>query len=147
VVVDGGRGQLAVAERVLADFGLGIPAAGLAKRLEEVYLPGQPQPLTIPRGSEALFLLQHLRDEAHRFAITYHRVKRARRALQSPLDDVQGVGPARKKTLLRRFGSLTRLRNASLEEIEATPGVGPALARAIHERIHRLEPVGARRAG
>jgi len=147
VVVDGGRGQLAVAERVLADFGLGIPAAGLAKRLEEVYLPGQPQPLTIPRGSEALFLLQHLRDEAHRFAVTYHRVKRARRALQSPLDDVQGVGPGRKKSLLRRFGSLARLRKASVEEIEATPGVGPALARAIHERIHRLEPVEARRAG
>jgi excinuclease ABC subunit C len=147
VVVDGGRGQLAVAERVLADFGIGIPAAGLAKRLEEVYLPGQPQPLTIPRGSEALFLLQHLRDEAHRFAVTYHRVKRARRALQSPLDDVQGVGPGRKKSLLRRFGSLARLRKASLEEIEATPGVGPALARAIHERIHRLEPVEARRAG
>jgi len=147
VVVDGGRGQLAVAERVLADFGLGIPAAGLAKRLEEVYLPGQPQPLTIPRGSEALFLLQHLRDEAHRFAVTYHRVKRARRALKSPLDDIQGVGPGRKKSLLRRFGSLARLRKASVEEIEATPGVGPALARAIHERIHRLEPVEIRRAG
>ena len=148
VVVDGGRGQLAVAERVLEDCGLGIPAIGLAKRLEEVFLPGQPQPLTIPRGSEALFLLQHVRDEAHRFAITYHRAKRAQPALRSPLDDVHGVGAVRKKALLRRFGSLTRLRKASIEEIQATRGVGPAVARAIWERLHRLEPVDStRRAG
>jgi excinuclease ABC subunit C len=142
VVVDGGRGQLAVAERVLSEYGLSIPAIGLAKRLEEVYLPGQPEPLDIPRGSEALFVLQHIRDEAHRFAITYHRAKRAKRALRSPLDDIPGVGPSRKKALLRRFGSLARLRTASVEEIQATPGVGPSLARTIHEHLHRLEPVG-----
>jgi excinuclease ABC subunit C len=141
-VVDGGRGQLAVAERVLSDYGLSIPAIGLAKRLEEVYLPGQPEPLEIPRGSEALFVLQHIRDEAHRFAITYHRTKRAKRALRSPLDDIPGVGPSRKKALLRRFGSLARLRTASVEEIQATAGVGPSLARTIHEHLHRLEPVG-----
>jgi excinuclease ABC subunit C len=109
VVVDGGRGQLAVAERVLGEYGLSIPVVGLAKRLEEVYLPGQPEALQIPRGSEALFLLQHIRDEAHRFAITYHRAKRAKRALRSPLDDIPGVGPSRKKALLKRFGSLARL--------------------------------------
>jgi excinuclease ABC subunit C len=142
VVVDGGRGQLAVAERVLSEYGLSIPAIGLAKRLEEVYLPGQPEPIEIPRGSEALFVLQHIRDEAHRFAITYHRAKRAKRALRSPLDDVPGVGPSRKKALLRRFGSLARLRSASVEEIQATPGVGPSLARTVHEHLHRLEPVG-----
>jgi excinuclease ABC subunit C len=142
VVVDGGRGQLAVAERVLSEQGLSIPAVGLAKRLEEVYLPGQPEPLQIPRGSEALFLLQHLRDEAHRFAITYHRAKRSKRALHSPLDDIPGVGPSRKKALLKRFGSLSRLRSASTEEIQATPGVGPSLARTIYEHLHRLEPVG-----
>jgi excinuclease ABC subunit C len=148
VVVDGGRGQLAVAERVLAAHGLQIPAVGLAKRLEEVYLPDRPEPLLIPRGSEALFLLQHIRDEAHRFAITYHRTVRAKRALRSPLDDVPGVGPARKKALLRRFGSLTRLRQASIEQIQATPGVGPAGAAAIYDRLHRLEPVADdRRAG
>jgi excinuclease ABC subunit C len=148
VVVDGGRGQLAVAERVLAAHGLQIPAVGLAKRLEEVYLPDRPEPLLIPRGSEALFLLQHIRDEAHRFAITYHRTVRAKRALRSPLDDVPGVGPARKKALLRRFGSLARLRQASVEQIESTPGVGPAGATAIYERLHRLEQVaGDRRAG
>jgi excinuclease ABC subunit C len=142
VVVDGGRGQLAVAERVLSERGLSIPAIGLAKRLEEVYLPGQPEPLEIPRGSEALFVLQHIRDEAHRFAITYHRAKRAKRALHSPLDDIPGVGPSRKKALLKRFGSLARLRSAAVEEIQATPGVGPSLARTIHEHLHRLEPVG-----
>jgi excinuclease ABC subunit C len=141
VVVDGGRGQLGVAGRVLAEFGLDIPAVGLAKRLEEVYLPGQPEPLRIPRSSEALFVLQHLRDEAHRFAVTYHRTKRARRALASPLDDVPGVGAVRKRALLKRFGSLARLQRATEEEITATPGIGPAMARTIHERLHGA-PVG-----
>src|SRR4051812_35001219 len=136
VVVDGGRGQLGVAEKVLADDGLDIPVIGLAKRLEEVYLPGQPEPLRIPRSSEALFVLQHLRDEAHRFAITYHRAKRGKRALASPLDEVPGVGPARKKALLRRFGSLTRLRAATEEEVAATPGIGPELARTVVEHLH-----------
>jgi len=136
VVVDGGRGQLNVAIRVLSDLGLDIPAIGLAKRLEEVYLQGQPQPLEITRGAESLFLLQHLRDEAHRFAIEYHRKKRARRALASPLDDVPGIGPARKKALLRRFGSMTRLAAASEEQIAATPGIGPALAREIQTKLH-----------
>ncbi len=135
IVVDGGRGQLGVAEKVLADHGLDIPAVGLAKRLEEVYLPGQPDPLRIPRSSEALFVLQHLRDEAHRFAITYHRTKRGKRALASPLDDIPGVGPARKKALLRRFGSLLRLRQATEEEIAETPGIGPELARAIVDHL------------
>jgi excinuclease ABC subunit C len=139
IVVDGGRGQLSVAERVMTDRGLSIPAIGLAKRLEEVYLPGQPEPLVIPRGSEALFLLQHIRDEAHRFAITYHRAKRAKRALHSPLDDVPGVGSTRKRALLRKFGSLARLRTASAEEIAGTPGIGPSLARTIHEHLHRLQ--------
>jgi len=145
VVVDGGRGQLSVAVRVLDEYALDIPVIGLAKRLEEVYLRGQPQPLVIPRGSEALFVLQHVRDEAHRFAITYHRTKRAKRALRSPLDDIPGVGPARKRALLRTFGSLARLRTASVDEIARAPGVGPALARQIHEHLHRLEPVSAER--
>jgi excinuclease ABC subunit C len=135
IVVDGGRGQLGVAEKVLADNGLDIPAIGLAKRLEEVYLPGQPDPLLIPRSSESLFVLQHLRDEAHRFAITYHRTKRGKRALASPLDDIPGVGPARKKALLRRFGSLTRLRQATEGEIAQTPGIGPELAKSVVEHL------------
>ena len=101
-----------------------------------MYLPGQPDPLLIPRGSEALFVLQHLRDEAHRFAIAYHRKKRSRRALASPLDDVPGIGPTRKRALLRRFGSLSRLRQAAVEEIEQTPGIGPEMARTIHGALH-----------
>ncbi|HEU4356736.1 MAG TPA: excinuclease ABC subunit UvrC [Actinomycetota bacterium] len=136
VVIDGGKGQLSVATKVLADAGLHIPAVGLAKRLEEVYFPDRPDPLLVPRGSEALFVLQHLRDEAHRFAVTYHRERRQKRALASPLDDVPGVGPTRKKALLKRFGSLARLSRAGPEEIAQTPGVGAELARAIHERLH-----------
>src|SRR5262245_54266367 len=135
IVVDGGRGQLSAATKALAEAGLHIPAIGLAKRLEEVYFPDRPDPLLIPRGSEALFVLQHLRDEAHRFAITYHREKRRKRALASPLDDVPGVGPSRKKALLKRFGSLARLSRAGVEEIAATPGIGPELASSIHERL------------
>ncbi len=137
VVVDGGRGQLGVAVGVIADLGLKIPAVGLAKRLEQVFLPGQPEPLDIPRGSEALFVLQHVRDEAHRFALDYHRRKRAKRALASPLDEIPGIGPARKRALLRRFGSLKRLAKASAEDIAETPGVGPALAEQVHERLTR----------
>jgi excinuclease ABC subunit C len=144
VVVDGGRGQLSVATKVLAEEGLHIPAIGLAKRLEEVYFPDRPDPLLIPRGSEALFVLQHLRDEAHRFAVTYHRQKRARRALASPLDDVPGVGPARKKALLKRFGSLARMSRASVDEIASTPGVGPELAKAVHERLTSAAPADRR---
>jgi len=136
IVVDGGRGQLGVASKVLEEAGLDIPAIGLAKRLEEVYVPGQPEPLHIPRSSEALFVLQHLRDEAHRFAVTYHRTKRTKRALASPLDEVPGIGPARKRALLRRFGSLARLRQAPVEELLAVPGIGPEMARTIHEHLH-----------
>ena len=144
VVVDGGRGQLGAATRVLEDLGLHIPHVGLAKRLEEVYFPHRPDPLSIPRGSEALFVLQHLRDEAHRFAITYHRQKRERRALSSPLDEIPGVGPSRKRALMKRFGSLTKIRQADVGELAATPGIGPQLAEGIHQRLH--EPaVGDRR--
>ena len=137
IVVDGGRGQLSAALRALASTGRSIPMIGLAKRLEEVYLPDHAEPLRIPRGSDALFLLQHVRDEAHRFAVSYHRAKRERRALASPLDDVPGVGEARKRALLRRFGSVRRLAAASIEEIAATPGVGPEIARAVHEALTR----------
>jgi excinuclease ABC subunit C len=136
IVVDGGRGQLSVATKVLAELDLHIPAIGLAKRLEEVYFPDRPDPLRISRGSEALFVLQHIRDEAHRFAVTYHREKRSKRVMASSLDDVQGIGPARKRALLKRFGSLARLSRASPEEIAATPGVGPEIAQAVHERLH-----------
>ena len=114
-------------------------------RLEEVYFPDRPDPLLIPRGSEALFVLQHLRDEAHRFAITFHRERRQKRALASPLDQVPGIGPARKKALLRRFGSLSRLSRADLSEVATTPGVGDALARQILEHLRgQAEPAGTK---
>ncbi|MDP9329615.1 MAG: excinuclease ABC subunit UvrC [Actinomycetota bacterium] len=136
VVVDGGRGQLAQATKVLGDLGLSIPHVGLAKRLEEVYFPDHPEPLVLPRGSEALFVLQHVRDEAHRFAVAYHRQKREKRAIASPLDEIPGVGPARKRALLKRFGSLAGVRRATAAELAETPGVGPELARTIDERLH-----------
>ena len=117
VIIDGGAGQLGRAVKVLDHYDLDIPVAGLAKRLEEVYLPQADTPLLIPRGEEALYLLQSVRDEAHRFAITYHRKLRSKRMVDSVLDSVPGVGPKRKRLLLRRFGSLKRLRNATLEEI------------------------------
>jgi excinuclease ABC subunit C len=135
IVVDGGRGQLGACTRVLEDLGLHIPHIGLAKRLEEIYFPDRPDPLSIPRGSQALFVLQHIRDEAHRFAITYHRQRRERRALSSPLDEIPGVGPSRKRALLKRFGSLAKIRRAEPAELAATPGVGPRLADEIHRRL------------
>ncbi len=117
VIIDGGAGQLGRAVRVLDHFDLDIPVAGLAKKMEEVYLPDAETPLLIPRGEDALYLLQSVRDEAHRFAITYHRKLRGKRMVDSVLDSVPGVGPKRKKQLLRRFGSLKRLRSATFEEI------------------------------
>ena len=147
VVVDGGRGQLSQASEVLAELGLSIPHVGLAKRLEEVYFPDRPDPLRIPRGSEALFVLQHLRDEAHRSAVAYHRPQREKRALRSPLDDIPGVGPTRKKALLETVRlAHARLRQATVEELAATPGVGPSAGRdACTERLH--EPGDAPRQG
>jgi excinuclease ABC subunit C len=131
VVVDGGRGQLGVATTALQDAGLDIPVIGLAKRLEEVFVPGEPEPVLIPRTSEALFVLQHLRDEAHRFAITYHRTLRDRRTVRSAFDDLPGVGPKRKRELLKVFGSIKRVREAPVEQIAAVPGISRALAERI----------------
>jgi len=118
VLVDGGPGQLGRASKVLAELDLQIPVAGLAKRMEEVYLPGQPEPIRIPRDEEALYLLQTVRDEAHRFAITYHRNLRSKRMIDSSLDTVGGIGPTRKKALLKRFGSLKQIRAASRDELK-----------------------------
>ena len=123
------------AVKVIDELGLGIPVAGLAKRMEEVYLPGRAAPVRIARGEEALYLLQRVRDEAHRFAVSYHRTLRGRRMVDSVLDAVPGVGPARKKALLRRFGSLKRIREATREDLgEVVPGqVAAALHAALHE--------------
>jgi excinuclease ABC subunit C len=132
VVVDGGPLQADAAARALADLGIDdIAVCGLAKRLEEVWMPGEEYPVILPRSSEGLYLLQRVRDEAHRFAINYHRQKRGQAATTSALDDVPGLGPARRKTLLKHFGSVRKLGAATVEEIAAVPGIGPKLALTI----------------
>jgi excinuclease ABC subunit C len=141
VVVDGGAPQVAVAQLVLDELGLdNIGLVGLAKRLEEVWQPGQRYPTILPRTSEGLYLLQRVRDEAHRFAITYHREKRSKSMTTSALDGVPGLGEVRRKALMLRFGSLKRLRAASLEEISDVPGIGPRTAEAIMAAVHGGEP-------
>ena len=117
VLIDGGPGQIGRAVEVLDRFDLEIPVAGLAKRMEEVYVPGQPEPIIIPRDQPALHLLQRVRDEAHRFALMYHRQLRGKRMIDSILDDVYGIGPARKKALIREFGSVKQMRNADVKRL------------------------------
>lgn len=134
VLIDGGPGQLGRAVTVLDQLDLDIPAIGLAKRMEEVYLPGQPHPIRIPRDAEALYLLQQVRDEAHRFAVSYHRKLRSKSMVDSVLDDVPGIGPARKKALLRQFGSVKKIREASEEELaEVVPG---SVASDLYASLH-----------
>jgi excinuclease ABC subunit C len=125
LLVDGGKGQLAVAEQVVRDLGLDeeIPVASLAKRFEEVYVPGQADPVAIPRQSEALFLLQRIRDEAHRFANAFHRELRGKRMTRSVLDDVAGLGPTRRKRLVKELGGMTAVKKASLDELRELHGV------------------------
>ncbi|MEN8233883.1 MAG: excinuclease ABC subunit UvrC, partial [Actinomycetota bacterium] len=134
IVVDGGAGQLGRAVAVVNELGLDIPAVGLAKRLEEVYVPGEAEPVTIPKGRESLYLLQRIRDEAHRFAITYHRQLRGKRMVDSVLDDVPGIGEKRKQQLIRRFGSLKRIRGASKAELEEV--LPDRVAATLWESLH-----------
>ncbi|HXT43169.1 MAG TPA: excinuclease ABC subunit UvrC [Pseudonocardiaceae bacterium] len=132
LVVDGGPAQVAAAAQALFELGVTeVAVAGLAKRLEEIWLPGEADPVILPRSSEGLYLLQRLRDEAHRFAITYHRQKRSARMTSSALDDVTGLGRARRTALLKHFGSVHRIRQASVAELTEVPGVGPSTARAV----------------
>jgi excinuclease ABC subunit C len=138
LVVDGGAPQVAAAQAVLDELGIDdVSLVGLAKRLEEVWLPRQQYPVILPRTSEGLYLLQRVRDEAHRFAITYHRQKRSKAMTVSALDDVPGLGEVRRKALLRRFGSLKRLRAATVDEIAEVPGIGPRTAEAIAAALAR----------
>jgi len=136
VVVDGGPPQVAAAQRALDELGIDdIPVCGLAKRLEEVWLPREPDPVIMPRTSEGLYLLQRVRDEAHRFAITHHRSRRSKSMVESLLDDVPGLGEVRRKTLLKHFGSLKKLKAASVEEIATVPGIGARTATAIKDAL------------
>ena len=136
VIIDGGKGQVAAAKEVLDELGLhDLPLAGLAKEREELFLPGETEPIVLPPTSAALYLVQRLRDEAHRFAITYHRDLRSKRQVHSAFDDLPGVGPKRRRALLRVFGSTKRVREAPVEQIAAVPGIGPSLAAKIKETL------------
>ncbi len=137
LIVDGGKGQLGVAVEVLAEFGLTevVPVAGLAKQREELFLPARPDSILLPPASQGLFLVQRIRDEAHRFAITAHREKRSKVAVASELDAVPGIGPARRKALLKHFGSLEAIRQATAEELAAVKGMTQAAAQAVRERL------------
>lgn len=144
IVVDGGKGQLTMAQRALDNSGYKgqLALISLAKQFEEVFVPGRSDPIRISRGSEALFLLQQLRDEAHRFAITYHRNLRGKKMTKSVLESVEGMGPARIRRLLKQYGSIKRLRDVPLEELEALGWLPSPVGRRVHEALHQAS--GAR---
>jgi excinuclease ABC subunit C len=146
LLVDGGKGQLAVAEQVVRDLGLDeeIPVASLAKRFEEVYVPGMADPVAIPRQSEALFLLQRIRDEAHRFANTFHRELRGKRMTKSVLDDVAGLGPTRRKRLVKELGGMGAVKRATLDELRELSWLPDAVADAVYAKIHGVNGAPAR---
>ncbi|MGW0148422.1 excinuclease ABC subunit UvrC [Streptomyces sp. NPDC004822] len=141
VVVDGGQPQVAAAQRALDELGIDdIAVCGLAKRLEEVWVPGEDDPVILPRTSEGLYLLQRIRDEAHRFAITYQRTKRSKRFRSSPLDDIPGLGDTRRQALIKHFGSLKRLRSATIDQICEVPGIGRKTAETIAVALAQAAP-------
>ena len=136
VLIDGGKGHLGAALQVFLELGIdSVPLASIAKENEEIFVPHDPEPIVLPRSSQALFLLQRARDEAHRFAVTFHRQRRSKRAIASAMDLVPGIGPKRRKMLLRRFGSARGVREAQLEEIAAVPGMTLTLARRVKEYL------------
>lgn len=136
VIIDGGKGQLNAAVQVMRELGVyQIPTVGLAKRFEEIYVPGEEEPIVLPRGSEGLYLVQRIRDEAHRFAITFHRQVRGKSSVQSALDTIPGIGPKRKKALLRKFGSVKAIREADVEEIASTVGFTRTLAERVKSHV------------
>ncbi|MFM6848056.1 MAG: excinuclease ABC subunit UvrC, partial [Terrabacter sp.] len=140
VVVDGGPPQVAAAQQALTELGINdIPVCGLAKRLEEVWLPAEEDPVIMARTSEGLYLLQRIRDEAHRFAINHHRSRRSKSMVESLLDDVPGLGEVRRKTLLKHFGSLKKLREADVEQIALVPGIGPRTAGSIKDAVAKAD--------
>jgi excinuclease ABC subunit C len=140
VVIDGGKGQLNRAVEVMEELGLsGITLVSLAKRMEEVFLPGRSEPIVIPRGSESLYLLQQIRDEAHRFAVTYHRQRRAKRMTKSALDGIPGLGPVRRKKLLKVFGSVKRMREASMEELASISSIPRGVVEILYRSLRGEE--------
>ena len=145
LVVDGGKGQLGVAERVLRELGLDeeIPVCALAKQFEEVFVPGRSEPIRLPRQSEALYLLQRIRDESHRFAITFHRQLRNKRMTKSALDDIPGLGPVRKKRLIKELGGVNAVKRATLEELTALAWLPDPVAHTVYEHLHAPPAQGA----
>jgi excinuclease ABC subunit C len=138
VVIDGGKGQLSAALAAMQQLDLPrVAVISLAKRIEEVFVPGRPDPILLPAHSAGLQLLQRIRDEAHRFAITFHRQRRDAASRESMFDQLEGVGPARRRALLRHFGSAERVAEATQEELEGVPGVPPKTARRIYQQLHR----------
>jgi excinuclease ABC subunit C len=135
VIVDGGKGQLNAALEALDEVGMTVPIAGLAKENEELFLPGQPFPIVLPRDAQALFLVQRVRDEAHRFAVTFHRDRRSKASVRSVLDEVKGIGPKRKQALIRHFGSVKAIKEASETDLTAVDGITPALAAQIKAQL------------
>ncbi|MBV8087337.1 MAG: excinuclease ABC subunit UvrC [Chloroflexi bacterium] len=136
IIIDGGKGQLGAAVEALTEVGIdSVPVAGLAKEREELFLPGQPDPVILPATSQGLYLVQRVRDEAHRFAITYHRTVHAKTSITSQLDEIPGIGPRRKKDLLKRFGSVKQLRAASLDDIAGVPGFSQKLAELVKDYL------------
>ena len=140
VIIDGGKGQLGAALAALGEIGVdvgagGLPVVGLAKQFEEIFRPGHTQPVLLPRSSQALFLVQRVRDEAHRFAVTFHQQVRAKRQVGSRLDRIDGIGPKRKKALMLRFGSLTGIRAATDDELLAVPGITRTIVAQLREQL------------
>ena len=136
-IVDGGAPQVAAAQAVLDELEVtDVTLVGIAKRLEELWIPDDDEPLILPRNSEAMYLIQRIRDEAHRFAITYHRQQRSKRMRSSVLDGIKGLGPARRSELVKHFGSVAALKKASVEQIEEVAGFGPMLAKTVYDYLH-----------
>ena len=137
LIVDGGKGQLSSAMEVLQEFELmgKVPVVGLAKQEEEIFFPNKPDSLLLPRHSQGFYLVQRIRDEAHRFAITAHRARRTKLGMASVLDSIPGIGPARRKALLKHFGSVDMIRKATVVELTAVSGINPALAENVKAHL------------
>ena len=139
IIIDGGKGQLSAAMEVLQELHIDIPTVGLAKENEEIFTPGSPDPIILPRSSQGLYLVQRIRDEAHRFGITYHRKLRSDRTFKSVLDEIPGIGPKRKQALMKHFGSVRAMSAASIEDLAALDGMTRDAAEKVKEYIGRLE--------
>jgi excinuclease ABC subunit C len=136
VLIDGGKGQLSAALEVFLEMGIDdVPLASLAKENEELFVPHTPEPIILPRDSQALYLVQRIRDEAHRFAITFHRNLRSKSSLKSPIDNVTGIGPKRKRMLMRRFGTLKGIKEAAVDDLASVPGMTRSLAIRLKQTI------------